>query len=732
MSSLTLHGQARGGALAAAWRGGVICGAAMAMFLTVAGPAQDWEDETPTETDVAFVTGEILDRAHMPRQPLDDQLSTRFLEGYLDALDPARLLCFQSDVDEFAWFRPDLARMTVAEGDTWPAHMIYARILRRLAVQESFETNLLQTARLDFAGHDSWQADRHSANRPRDLTAARALWRENVRADYLQEKLAGWPPDQIVSQLTRRYERRLQMMRQLRADEVLEIYLDALAQAFDPHSDYFGHEEAQEFNIAMNLSLGGIGGSLESRGGYWIVGDMVPGGPAAHSGLLHPGDRILAVAQGDGEPEDVTDMPSSRVLNMIRGPKGSTVRLTILPAGASGSGGKTVSLVRDTVKLVDEYARAFIIDVPQTNRARCRMGVISLTSFYEQSDTNGGGASADTARLIRKLKQEGIAGLILDLRRNTGGSLKEAIDLAGLFIPAGPVVQTRDAKGRIELGRSQAAKALYDGPLVVLTSRLSASSSEIVAGALQDYRRALIVGDSSTFGKGTVQTLVPLRELLHVHGFGEVKVTVGKFYRPSGASTQLKGVAPDIIVPSETDLPVIGEALLPNALPWDTLPPAVYTNFDQVLPVLAALRVRSGARVASDPGFRLLGKELAAAGEQPQPISLNESARRREMAAEAQIQNELHQIRLADAARALTIYDITLMNVDSAGLPPAREPAGGAAVAPTLLPEPSPADDLELRETENILADYIQLLTAAHPGIAAAPPAQFNSAFMRH
>ena len=418
--------------------------------------------------------------------------------------------------------------------------------------QVNFQTNLLHTEKFDFTGDDFWQADRHDEPPPRDLAAAQALWREEVREDYLQEKLAATPAEEIAPMLARRYEGLLQTMRRLDTNQVLGIYLDALAHVYDPHSDYFGREDLENFNIEMKLSLAGIGGTLQSKSGYSVIGDLIPGGPAARSGLLKPGDRIVAVAQGEGEPVNVMGMPPSQVVELIRGLKGSTVRLTIIPAGANDSTSKTISLVRDDIKLADEHAKAAIIDLPQTGGLALRLGVIDLPSFYGTAGERADGASSDITRLIKKLKQEGVRGLILDLRRNGGGSLEEAVRLTGLFIPSGPVVQTWMPEDDLKIGTSPEISALYDGPLVVLTSRLSASASEIVAGALQDYGRALIVGDSSTFGKGTAQTIVPLKALLPLArlGGGQAGHRPGRPQERSGSP----GVVPDIVLPSETEL----------------------------------------------------------------------------------------------------------------------------------------------------------------------------------
>jgi len=329
----------------------------------------------------------------------------------------------------------------------------------------------------------------------------------------------------------------------------------------------------------------------------------------------------------------------------------------------------------------------------------------------------------DTFRLIEKFNQEGVKGLILDLRGNPGGSLLEAVRLAGLFIPANPVLQTRDAAGRIEVEQSKSCRAIYDGPMIVLTSRMSASAAEIVAGALQDYGRALIVGDSATYGKGTVQDFVPLGQLLHNPNFGAVKVTVAKFYRPSGTSIQLQGVIPDIVLPSPTDLPHTGEARWPNALPWDTLSPATYTNFNLVRPVLAILQEKSQARVNSDPGFQLLREELAAANKPVAKLtSLNESRRRQDKAKADQLDERMNNLRQTYLAHSPCTYDITLANAGSAGMPQARKPGSSATVAPA--PNTIADDDIELREAESILADYIELLpkaSAETPVIASVP-----------
>jgi carboxyl-terminal processing protease len=682
---------------------------ALVLVFCAARPAHLAESKA-SEADIARATATLLERSQFSQRRPDAALSGQFMDLYLDTLDGAHLLFTQGDLEEFAGFRPALAQMTLQDGDTRPAHLIYACYLQRLAEQARFATNYLRTAKFDFTGHDSWQPDRHDQPAPKDPAAAQALWREEVREEYLREELAGTPKGEIAPALARRYDRLLQTMRRLHPDEVLGLYLDALAHVYDPHSDYFGREEAEDFDIEMNLSLVGIGATLERKDGYCVINDLVPGGPAARGGLLKPGDQIVAVAQGRGKAVDVVDMPLPQLVEIIRGPKGSTVRLTIIPAGSPGSARKTISLVRDEIKLADQQAKASIIDMPQPAGPPVRIGVIDLPSFYGKGGQKAVGATADTARLIKKLQEKGVRGLILDLRHNGGGSLQEAIQLTGLFIPPGPVVQTLGPEGGVDIESSPEAAPLYPGPLIVLTSRLSASASEIVAGALQDYGRALMVGDTSTFGKGTVQTIVPLSQVFHEHGLGEVKITIRKFYRPSGASTQLKGVAADIVLPSETDRREISESKLPDALPWDILPSTAYTNLNMVQPALQVLQEKSRARVAADPAFRLVREALALQNKNAKTplLSLNETIRREQKKRFDQVEEEMKKVLQAEAARNPPRHNIALAALDSAGQPsPKRE-------APAAVPgaESKVNKDIGLREAENILVDYIQALPA--------------------
>ncbi len=692
-----------------------------------------------TEANITRITAGILEQSQFAHHPLDNELAGKFLDRYLDDLDGSRSLFLQSDVKEFAAYRATLARATDSLGDTSAAHAIFARFLQRLAQRAAYSTKLLQTAKFDFTGHDVFSFDREHAQRPSDLQAAQSIWRQQVRAEYLQEKLADKRPAQIVHTLIRRKTQQLATMKDLHSDEVLEIYLNSLAHVYDPHSDYLGHEEMESLTIAMNLSLFGIGASLETEDGYCKIRELLPGGPAARSGLFKPGDRILAVAQGRGEPVDITSMPLTRAVELIRGPKGSTVSLTILPAGAAdGSPTKTISLVRDKINLDDQQAKARILDLPADRGGKLRLGVIDLPSFYADMDGRKGGqgrsATADVVTLLKKLKAEHVRGIVLDLRGNGGGSLDEAISLTGLFIRQGPVVQTRNLAGDIEEGEDNDPSVQYVGPLVVLTSRFSASASEILVGALKDYGRAVVVGDSSTFGKGTVQNILPLAAVMEKAGLayaydpGALKVTISKFYRPNGASTQLRGVASDIVLPSPSDLTDVNESALKNPLPWDAVARAPHEQLNRVQPYLAALREKSLARVKSEKEFAYLEEDVARIKKSmaEKSVSLNEAERRQELAQiKAHREAREKEERMRPPIRPTT-YEITLENASLPGLPPplasSKKPAAGADAKSSSSPDDldqaanpgSPDSDVLLNETVKILGDYVDLLGRRH------------------
>jgi len=680
------------------------------------------------QAQVAAAVGLILDRSHFLGQKFDDAISQRFFDNYLKEVDPNHLHFLQSDIAEFSVLGSALDDLTLDRGDTTPAHKIYARFVQRLAQRVAFVKETLAKERFDFTGKDTWTADRQKETWPQDLAAARQLWRGSLRYEYLQEKLADKKPDEIARILLRRYDRTLRTANEVESSEIFEIYLNALAHAYDPHTDFMGPSQMEDFAMQMNLRLCGVGATLESDDGYCTVKELITGGPAARSGRLQPGDRVVAVQQGRNEPVDIVDMPLHKAINLIRGPKGSRVRLTVIPASAPGeSVRKIVTLVRDEIKLEEQEAKAYIADMPWQGRT-VRLGVIDLPVFYadmeERRDSRSKSASEDVARLLMKLNDERIDGLVLDLRRNGGGSLEEAIAITGFFIPAGPVVQTREADGQVQVDSDDDGQALYTGPLVVLTGRMSASASEIVAGALQDHGRALIVGDPSTFGKGTVQFIIPIADVMRRSGVtptsdtGSIKMTIAKFYRPGGASTQLRGVTPDITLPSPTDVAKIAEMEMDYAIAWDAVRPSKFEPMNLVGPYVSQLRAKSSARIESDIEFAWIREDAATTQKKYSnpAVSLNEAER---LAEKKEIEKRLDERDLLSEKLPLpdeTVYSINLVAAGKRGLPAPQRTAKKELTKVSSAPAREASDESDdgmdpvLTETKRILADYISLV----------------------
>ena len=694
----------------------------------------------PNDANIARFTALTLEGQHYLQHPLDDEFSSRFLDRYLEVLDNTHIHFLQSDIDDFEKYRKILDDLTEKSGDIKPAQRIFSRFLERVEQRVAHVQELLKTEKFEFTGNDRYNLDRRKSPRPKDLNEAQQLWRQHLRYEILQEKLNKEKLANIADRIMRRYARLLRTLKDYDNDDILELYLSSLARAYDPHSDYMGKSALESFNIGMKLSLFGIGALLRSEDGYCKILSLVPEGPADKSKKLKANDRIIAVAQGANEPVDVMDMKLNKVVDMIRGAKGTEVRLTVIPADAADpSVRKTIVLVRDEIKLEDQEAKAKIIDLPPDNGRSMRLGVIDLPSFYADFDLAGRAKSEaekksttrDVSTLIRKLKLEKVGGIILDLRRNGGGSLEEAINLTGLFIKKGPVVQVKDPDGKIIVDEDTDPSVLYDGPLVVLTSRFSASASEILAGALQDYGRALIVGDASTHGKGTVQSLIQLGRYLRLQGGsaqdpGALKVTIRKFYRASGSSTQLKGVIPDLILPSPNNHGEVGEASLENALAWDTIPSAKYEKLDRIQPLLPELHKRSAARIEHDKDFDYLQEDIEQMKKilADKTVSLNEGQRLKEKE-EAEARSKTRQQELKSRPEiAERVYDITLKLADLPGLPPPASKTN--VVAKIDSPDTSAKEegesespetkvspvDVTLKEAKRILVDLIGLGSA--------------------
>ncbi len=689
-----------------------------------------------TEGNIAKLAARILEQSQYSHHALDKEMAGKFLERYLEELDGQHLDFLQSDLEEFAPYRTTLNELIKA-GNINPAQVVYDHFLHRLGERAAYVRELLKTETFVFAGQDSYAVERRDLPRPRDLAEAKALWRQRLRYEYLEEKLNNKKPQEIISVLAKRYASLLRTAKEASKEEILELYLTALANAYDPHSDYLGRADFETLGIEMRLSLFGIGAELTSDNGYPKIARVLPG-PAARSKQLKPGDRIIAVAQNGKEPRDVIDMPIAKVADMIRGPKGTQVRLTVIPADAADpSVRKTVALTREEIKLEDKEAKARIIEMPDEKGFPQRLAVLDLPSFYEDMDDRASllhkSTTEDVSRLLKKLKREKISGLVLDLRQNGGGSLEEVIKLTGLFIRKGPVVQVRDSSGKISPGSVKNSSVLYEGPLIVLVSRFSASASEILAGALQDYGRAVIVGDSSTFGKGTVQSVLELEPLMrrmglaHTYNPGGLLVTVQKFYRPGGSSTQLRGVASDLVIPSLSNVEEVGEASLFNPLPWDEIRSAKFEKLNRLRPYLEALRQRSGRRIETDPDFGYLRADIerfkqTLAGKS---LSLNEDQRREDLRQTKERLAARQAERQKRPGPNWKVSEVTLENMDQPSLPSSPWRTDSRASLenrrmhlqtqenPILASEFSddmmPSVDIILEEAGRILVDYIAL-----------------------
>ncbi|PHQ87865.1 MAG: tail-specific protease, partial [Thalassobium sp.] len=512
----------------------------------------------------AVTTQQIMSnllRGHYERKRLDNAMSSQVLDTLLDDIDSTRSYMLASDIAEFEQYRTSLDE-ALSRGNMAPAFSIYNRFEQRVAERLSFLLNELSNHVKDYnyKQDETLELDREDA--PWATTAAELdeLWRKRLKNSILNLKLAGKEQDDIIKLLTRRYQNQLNRVYLSKPEDAYQTFMNAVTRTFDPHTQYFSPRNSENFNINMSLSLQGIGAVLQTEDEHTKVVRLVPGGPAAKANNLSPADKIVGVGQdADGEIVDVIGWRLDEVVDLIRGASGTTVRLEILPADSSGSDSKVISIVRDEVKLEEQSAQKEVIELKDGDKTR-RIGVIDIPTFYidfqgrMENRPDYKSTTRDVRKLITELKEEGIDGLIIDLRNNGGGSLEEAIDLTGLFIPTGPVVQVRGIRDRVEVLQDQDPEVLYDGPMTVLVNRLSASASEIFAGAIQDYGRGLIVG-GQTFGKGTVQSLRPLTQ-------GQLKITQAKFYRVSGDSTQHQGVIPDVLFPSLFDKEKIGESAL--------------------------------------------------------------------------------------------------------------------------------------------------------------------------
>lgn len=660
-----------------------------------AAAANKWDSLQPDRDEIVASLNvvELLKRHHYSKPPLDDARSVIIYDSYIKLLDPARSYFTAADIAEFDKWKTQFDDF-LKSGNLDPGFTIYKRYLDR--VKQRLDFALAELAKgvdkMDFTTKETLLIDRKDAPWEKDQAALDELWRKRVKDEVLRQKIAGKEPKQIQETLTKRYKNQLARLDQTRAEDIFQAYINTFAQSYDPHTNYLSPDNAENFDINMSLSLEGIGAVLQSDNDQVKIVRLVPAGPAAKTKQVAPADKIIGVAQGNKEMVDVVGWRLDEVVKLIRGPKGSVVRLEVIPAtnAPSDQTSKIVSITREAVKLEEQAAKKSVLKLKQDGRDY-KLGIIEIPAFYldfkayRAGDPEYKSTTRDVKKLLTELQKEKVDGVVIDLRNNGGGSLQEATELTSLFIEKGPTVLVRNSDGRVDVLEDENPGAFYKGPMALLVNRLSASASEIFAGAMQDYHRALIIG-GQTFGKGTVQTIQPLNH-------GELKLTLAKFYRVSGQSTQHQGVLPDIDYPSIIDTKEIGESALPEAMPWDTIRPVVKPASDPFKPFLADLKTKHDARSAKDAEFTYIRDRLALTQKlmDEKTVSLNEQERRaRHDDVEAK-QLAMENIRRkAKGEEPLK----ELKKVDEDALPDEDD-------------KTKPEDDAYLAETGRILIDYL-------------------------
>ena len=611
---------------------------------------------------IARITANILADKQYRKRQIDDSVSKDFFKEYLKFLDPAKLYFTQEDIAGFGKYRTRLDD-DLLKGNVDFAFIAYDRLLKRMKEYQKFANKALHKG-FDFNKDEEFIYVRKDIPHPK-ASEQRDLWRKKLKNDYLtlilmdkvaaEENKKSDKKDKEVAKekvkklwqkthkerIQKRIESSINLLDKRERLDRLEFYLTSLANVYDPHSTYMAPSTVQDFNIQMKLSLVGIGAVLTTDDGYTKIVNIIKGGPASKDGRLEADDRIVAVTQGNQEPIDIVDMPLKYVVQKIRGKKGTTVHLSVLK-GKKGLHGvpETITIVRDVVKLEDRSAQKEIRELKLSDGRKLKVGIIELSSFYtdfsgaSKGKINFKSSTRDVKKILEGFNKEKVDGVVLDLRRNGGGGLREAILLTGLFFDRGPVVQIKsgnNAKPMVEYDRDN--KTYFNGPLVVMINKLSASAAEILAGAIQDYGRGVIVGDKHSHGKGTVQTIMDLDSILKYYGVnfpaGALKLTNAKFYRINGDSTQIRGVIPDIIFPNFTDPMEIGEKYLDNALPWDSVPPVKYKYSVELAELIPALKKKSEARRINNEKFKLLVKNIKLFDDirKKKKVSLNEKVR---------------------------------------------------------------------------------------------------------
>lgn len=612
-----------------------------ALWAVCLSATADLEPLTPLQLgerhpSISQNVSKLIEELHYTRPRLDNSLSSAILDRYLDSLDGNRMYFLARDIAAFGRYRYELDERA-RNGQLEPVFEIFNTFRERTRQRITHALELV-AAEPDFTLNESYRFDRTDLSWPVTEADIRELWRRKVKSDGLSLVLTGKTWEETGEILTQRYERLYRRVQQLTSDDAFETFMNAVAHTIDPHSSYLSPRQSEEYQISMTLSYDGIGASLQLQDDYVTIMNIIPGGPAQIDGRLKPEDRITAVAEGeDGEFIDVIGWRLDDVVQMIRGPGGTLVRLQILPGGtAPGSPQNVIALTRDQVKLEEQAAKKSVEDVLFEGQTY-RVGVIEVPSFYQdfaarsRGDENYVSTSRDVERLIAELEEEGVDGIVMDLRQNGGGHLSEATELSGLFIDRGPVVQLRETRGNTQVLDDPSPSSIYDGPLAVLVDRYSASASEIFAAAIQDYERGVIIGQQ-TFGKGTVQNLFNLDQVMRGSDNGQLTLTIGKYYRVTGESTQNRGVIPDIELPSLVDTDIVGESTRETALPWDRIEPTRFRAETSLDSSIAVLQNRQIGRWSADPDFNYLRDNVEAFERQREQksVSLNLETREAE------------------------------------------------------------------------------------------------------
>ncbi len=675
------------------------------------------------QAQAALLSSKLLGRYHYRHIALDDNLSRQIFDNYLKGLDGEKMFFLQADVDRFADAQTKLDDAILNEDLSIPFAM-FNLSQQRIAERFTYARSLLKQG-FDFKARESYQLSRKDAPWPKSTDELNDLWRKRVKNDWLRLKLAGKDEKSIATILDKRYDNSLNSISKAKSEDVFQYFMNAYAMAIDPHTNYFGVRASEEFDISMRLSLVGIGAELYGKDEYTTIKALLAGGPAVLSGKLKAGDRIVGVGQGENGPiVDVMGWRIDDTVALIRGAEDTVVRLDVLPveAGADDKH-KLISLVRKKITLDKQAAKKSIIEVKDGSVMR-HIGVITLPEFYQdfaahqKGDKDFKSATRDVARLLDELKKDQVDGVLVDLRNNGGGSLDEAIQLTGLFVGKGPVVQQRDSEGNVTVANDTDTGLAWNGPLAVLINRASASASEIFAAAIQDYGRGVVIGETS-FGKGTVQSVADLDQIAKNDKpeFGEIKMTIAQFFRINGGTTQLRGVTPDVSFPTMTDAKEFGESSFDNALPWTQIKAADYTPEGDLKTIVPKLIANHDKRVSHDKDFQYLQEDVAEFNtlRQKNLISLNEAERRKEREAQEardrsreKNQGDNPSDKASAAARSHALQDDGMMSDE-------RNLSADLAIENAS----KNAKDILLNEAVHVLSDEVGLLKD-NPRLAAS------------